>query len=190
MVDSRPSSQGHASITLELEGPDLTKLEQEAGGHRLQRIPPTERAGRVHTSTVTVSVLDPVQRSRVEINERDLRIDWFSGTGCGGQRRNKVQASCRIRHLPSGIVCTAQSRTRENSKKEAMEELVKRVNDLHGSTTKKAESATKRQQVGSGMRGDKIRTLRFQDNNAVDHITGKRMNADRYMKGYMDELWI
>ena len=144
----------------------------------------------MHTSTVTVAVLDPSEKQIIDIQDKDLRIEWFSGTGCGGQRRNKVQASCRIRHLPTGIVCTAQSRTRENSKKEAMEELVKRVNDLHESRTKKVESATKREQIGSGMRGDKIRTLRFQDNNAVDHITGKRMKADRYMKGYMDELWI
>lgn len=144
----------------------------------------------MHTSTVTVAILDPSHTQPVEIKDADLRIEWFSGTGCGGQRRNKVQASCRIRHLPTGIVCTSQSRTRENSKKEAMEELVKRVNDLHGSAMRKAESITKRQQVGTGMRGDKIRTLRFQDNNAADHITGKRMNADRYMKGFMDELWI
>lgn len=135
-------------------------------------------------------MLDPSEKQVIDIKDKDLRIEWFSGTGCGGQRRNKVQASCRIRHLPSGIVCTAQSRTRENSKKEAMDELIKRVNDQHASSKLQAESSIKRQQVGSGMRGDKIRTLRFQDNNATDHVTGKKMKADRYMKGFMDELWI
>ena len=189
MVDSRPSSQGHASITLELEGPDLTKLEQEAGGHRLQRIPPTERSGRVHTSTVTVAVLDPSQKQTVEIKDKDLRIEWFSGTGAGGQHRNKHQNSCRLIHLPSGITVTAQTRNRDSSLKQAMDDLRSRLERTAFERHQNEAGAIKKQQIGSGQRADKIRTIRFQDDRATDHRSDRRMRASEYMRGGMDALW-
>lgn len=189
MVDSRPSSHGHASITLELEGPDLTKLEQEAGGHRLQRIPPTERSGRVHTSTVTVAVLDPSQKQTIEIKDKDLRIEWFSGTGAGGQHRNKHQNSCRLVHLPSGITVTAQTRNRDSSLKQARDELVSKLRNLADQRQTIEVGEAKKRQVGSGQRGDKIRTIRFQDDRATDHRNDKKIRASEYMRGRMDALW-
>lgn len=190
MVDSRPSAQGYFSITIELEGNNLTKLSQEAGGHRIQRVPPTERSGRVHTSTVTVAVLDKLEKQTIEIKDKDLQIDWFSGTGAGGQHRNKHQNSCRLTHVPSGITVVAQTRSRENSYKQALVDLAKRLTEIAQTEQHDRLSTLKRDQVGSGMRGDKIRTIRFQDDQANDHRTGKRIRAEDYMRGHMDRLWV
>ena len=123
------------------------------------------------------------------IKESDLRLEWFSGTGCGGQHKNKHQNSCRLIHIPTGITQTAQTRSRENSYKLAYTELIKLVSKISYDNHKGQTASIRKDQVGSGMRGDKIRTLRFQDNTAVDHRTGKRMLADKFMRGFMDELW-
>ena len=98
---------------IEVNGPDLTQLNNEPGGHRLQRVGPTERKGRVHTSTVTVAILNVDHYQPKSINEKDIKVEWFSGTGCGGQNRNKVMTSCRLTHLETGTVQTAQCRSRE-----------------------------------------------------------------------------
>lgn len=189
MADSKPSSQGHFSVTLEIEGPNLQNLTQEAGGHRLQRIPPTERSGRVHTSTVTVAVLDPAELQSITIPESELKVEWYSGSGAGGQHRNKHQNSCRLTHIPTGIICTAQTRSRESSYRDALVALVSRVQELSTTAYSSARSKLKQTQVGSGQRGDKIRTIRFQDDQATDHRTDKRIKASAYMRGNMDQLW-
>ena len=114
--------------SLEVEGADLSGLENEPGGHRIQRVPPTERKGRVHTSTVTVAVVDrTTEIGSVAIPQHDLKIEWYSGTGAGGQHRNKHQNSARVTHIPSGIVVTAQCRSRQNSFEQAMTEIQHRV---------------------------------------------------------------
>lgn len=151
-------------------------------------MPPTERKGRVHTSTVTVAVIDPTVE-KIEVKEKDLKLEWFSGTGCGGQHKNKHQNSCRLTHIPTGITQTAQTRSRENSYKLAYTELVSLVENTAKAKVRNETATIRKDQVGSGMRGDKVRTIRFQDNTAVDHITGKKMQADKFMKGFMDSLW-
>lgn len=176
-------------LVLEVEGVDLLGLDNEPGGHRIQRIPPTERKGRVHTSTVTVSVLEK-QIKNLVISDNDLRIEWYSGTGAGGQFRNKHDNSIRITHIPTGITQTAQTRSRSNSYNVAFSKLNTAVNGSISKIENTRISSLRKIQVGSGQRGDKIRTIRFQDNSVTDHITGKKMQADRYMKGYMNELWL
>jgi len=171
-----------------VEGPDLECLNNEPGGHRIQRIPPTERRGRVHTSTVTVAVTDPARPS-VAIREQDLDIEWYSGTGAGGQHRNKHQNSCRIRHRPTGIVATAQCRSRENSLTQARATLAQRVQEQTQQQHDQAQSLDRRLQVGSGQRGDKIRTYRFQDDRVQDHVTGRRARVTDIMRGRFDLLW-
>lgn len=118
-----------------------------------------------------------------------MRVEWFSGTGCGGQHKNKHQNSCRLIHIPTGITQTAQTRSRENSYKLAYGELIKLVGNIIKSAHDGKTASIRKDQVGSGMRGDKQRTIRFQDNSVVDHNTGKRMQADKFMKGFMDQLW-
>ncbi len=175
--------------SLEVEGADLSGLDNEPGGHRIQRVPPTERKGRVHTSTVTVAVIDSAHTVDVTIPKDDLRIEWYSGTGAGGQHRNKHQNSCRITHIPSGTVVTSQHRSRQNSLDSAMSELTHRL-DFEAKRTYNNNIATNRKsQVGSGMRGDKIRTYRFQDDTVQDHVTGCRAKCSAVLKGNLDQLW-
>ncbi len=154
-------------------------------------MPPTEKRGRVHTSTVTVAVLDSDVKAEdkyTKVEESDFRIEWFSGTGAGGQHRNKVQNSCRMIHIPTGIIETRQGRERSKNLKEAKDAILKTL-EQHGNRSVSSELSTERKgQVGSGMRGDKTVTIRFQDDR-VSHSNGRGMTATRYMKGHMDEIW-
>ena len=174
---------------LEVQGTDLSGLDNEPGGHRIQRIPPTERKGRVHTSTVTVAVIDAQQRTTASIDDNDCKIEWYSGTGAGGQHRNKHQNSCRITHLPTGIVVTSQCRSRQNSLAEAVAELQRRVDQIANYSYNNAVAQNRKSQVGTGMRGDKIRTYRFQDDRVQDHITMKTASTKRVLAGHFDLLW-
>lgn len=173
---------------MEVEG-DVRGLDAESGGHRFQRVPPTERRGRVHTSTVTVAVLDPETiESGLASNDDDFRVEWFSGSGAGGQHRNKHQNSVRLIHDATGIVVSIQGRDRVTNLTNAKKEMADRLAAL----TSKArfEAFSKARSVrGSGERGDKVRTIRFQADEAVDHRNGKRIKATDYMKGRMNELW-
>jgi peptide chain release factor 1 len=185
----RPSTQGHFVISIIVSSKNLNNLEQEAGGLRLQRVPPTERKGRVHTSTVTIAVLDYKPMQSIEVKQEDCEITWFSGTGPGGQNRNKSMCSCRLKHKATGIVITAQTRSRQNSLNQAMIDLTKRVQAVSNSSISHATDDVRKSQVGSGMRGDKNRTIQFQHDTVVDHRTNKRITAEQFMKGNMDKLW-
>ena len=165
-------------------------MDNECGGHRIQRVPPTERKGRVHTSTVTVAVIDrDAEIGSATIPQSDLKIEWYSGTGAGGQHRNKHQNSCRITHIPTGLIATAQCRSRQNSFDQAMQDIQQRVDNMVVSQYNSNLSNNRREQVGSGMRGDKIRTYRFQDDTVQDHITGKRAKCNTVLKGNFELLW-
>lgn len=180
--------QGECS--LEVQGADLSGLDNEPGGHRIQRVPPTERKGRVHTSTVTVAIIDAESpASQQTIPDTDLKIEWYSGTGAGGQHRNKHQNSCRITHIPSGTVATAQCRSRQNSYDEAMAAIQQRVDSEFKRQYNSSVASDRKQQVGSGMRGDKIRTYRFQDDRVQDHLTGQSAKCSAVLKGNIDLLW-
>lgn len=160
----------------------------ESGGHRIQRVPPTERRGRVHTSTVTVAVTRSVAVD-IALRECDISVSWFSGTGSGGQRRNKCMSSCRLTHIPTGITATAQTRSRQNSYQTAYDELARRVSDLNRKALFSSAAKDRKEQVGSGQRGDKIRTYRFQDDVVVDHRTNKKIRCSDVMKGSFVQLW-
>lgn len=175
-------------IYIEVVGKDLTDLEKEAGGHRIQRVPPTERKGRVHTSTVTVAVINP-EIQEVQYTDADFKIEWYSGTGAGGQHRNKHQNSCRITHKNSGIVATAQCRSRINSLEQAKTTLLNQLKSGDRNEQYTALAIDRKQQVGSGMRGDKIRTYRFQDDVVKDHNTDKTASVAKIMRGNFDLLW-
>lgn len=176
-------------LHLEVSGDDLSELNNEPGGHRIQRIPPTERRGRVHSSTVTVAVIDPKERRTIEYNDRDFKLEWYSGTGAGGQHRNKHQNSCRLTHLQTKEVATAQCRSRENSFAQAQSELLARLNGSALSSDLKEVAQFRKEQVGSGERGDKIRTYRFQDDQVKDHRTGQTAVLSKVMQGNFRLLW-
>lgn len=156
---------------------------------RIQRVPPTERKGRVHTSTVTVSVMKPTTTKYVEYNDRDFVLEWYSGTGCGGQARNKNMTSARITHLPTGTIATAQTRSRVNSFNEAKLNILSKLNSELSNKQRIQESAIRKAQTGSGMRGDKIRTFRFQEDQVKDHISGKTASIEKVMSGFFNLLW-
>jgi peptide chain release factor 1 len=142
----------------------------------------------VHTSTVTVAVIDPIIQEK-EYSETDFRVEWYSGTGAGGQHRNKHQNSCRITHLPTGLVVTAQCRSRLNSQEQAMTAIMLQLKNGAIFEQKIASAQDRKQQVGSGMRGDKIRTYRFQDDIVKDHNSGKSASVNKVLKGYFDLMW-
>lgn len=167
-------------------------MDFEAGGHRIQRVPPTERKGRVHTSSVTVAVLDPSTVTNdcyTQIGDNDFEVEWFSGTGAGGQHRNKHQNSCRMIHLPTGVTETRQGRKREANLRDAKQAILKKLRDLQSNELREKVSTIRKGQVGSGMRGDKIRTYRFQDDQVVDHLANKKARCSKVMRGYFDLLW-
>ncbi len=139
---------------------------------------------------MTVAIIDATESQRaVAVPETDLKIEWYSGTGAGGQHRNKHQNSCRITHIPTGIVATAQCRSRQNSIAEALQTIQTQVDNITQTAYNKTVAANRKQQVGSGMRGDKIRTYRFQDDRVQDHITGRSANCSAVLKGNFDLLW-
>ncbi|MCV9964496.1 hypothetical protein OIU34_21635 [Pararhizobium sp. BT-229] len=119
----------------------------------------------------------------------DFRVEWFSGSGAGGQHRNRHLNCSRIWHVPTGLKQERQGRSREANYRDAMSALVAMLDQRLRSGSKAVEDDVRRQQIGSGMRGDKRRTYRFQDDTVVDHVTGKSMQAKRAMKGGMYLLW-
>lgn len=169
-------------------GDVLGRLKNESGGHRVQRISPTEKRGRTHTSTVTVAILQELN-TNIEIKDSDLRIEWYSGSGAGGQNRNKCQCCCRIHHIPTGVIATAQSRSRQNSLKEAMATISERVKGSYAARASSVYDLDRKNQMGSGMRGDKIRTYRVQDDIVKDHITNKSASCGKVLSGFFDLLW-
>ena len=161
----------------------MTPLDSETGGHRIQRIPPTETKGRVQTSTVTVAVIEPSTETTSFYPDKDFSIEWYSGTGAGGQHRNKHQNSCRLKHLPTGLETTAQTRSRQSSLLEAKQKLISLVEEKYKATQHGQVSKLRKEQVGSGQRGDKIRTYRFKDDLCTDHNTGKSASVTQLLKG-------
>lgn len=155
----------------------------------MQRVPPTEKRGRVHTSTVTVAVLDTVESNKITLTARDLVVEWFSGTGKGGQHRNKHANSCRLKHIPTGLVTTSQTRSRVNSYANALQALQTLLEQQHAQAINTHGNGIRRQQIGSGQRGDKTRTLRFQDDQVIDHRNSKTISARDFMMGKMHVLW-
>jgi len=179
------------TITIEGSSSNLDVFRTEGGGHRVQRIPPNEKRGRVHSSTVTVAVLGESKSDPKYLKRQadDFSISFFSGTGPGGQNRNKVQASARIVHLPTGLVRTAQTRSRDNSVRLAMEALIQDLDAADNRAQWDHANSVRTQQMGSGMRGDKRRTYRAQEDMVSDHETGKRARMSDVMKGKFDALW-
>lgn len=162
----------------------------EAGGHRFQRVPPNEKRGRVHTSTVTVAVLEQPSEHEVYIDPRDLEEQFTRGSGKGGQHRNKTDTCVVLKHIPSGIkVRVDGGRNQYINRQTAMGVLRARLKEAGDTRLTKERNANRRRQVGSGMRGDKVRTIAIQRDIVTDHNTGKTMKAKQYLRGDLSQLW-
>lgn len=137
---------------------------------------------------MTVAVIDQ-KAPTVKVIDSDLKIEWYSGTGAGGQHRNKHQNSCRITHLPTGITATAQCRSRQNSLDQAKNTIFETVDKLVKGQYNNTIAWDRKQQVGTGMRGDKVRTYRFQDDVVKDHRTDKSASTKKVLAGNFELLW-
>lgn len=185
VVDERPGI-----LVLKVSGKNSeTLFAGESGGLRWQRVPPTERKGRVHTSTITVAVMSKVERKEVFVNPDDLEIKTMRGSGAGGQHRNKTDSAVQIKHLPSGIIVRSENeRSQYLNKNEAIRILTEKLNEIQQSESSSKIAKDRKDKVGSGMRGDKIRTIRLQDDVVINHINDKKMSAGEYMKGKIEGI--
>ncbi len=171
-------------ISLLVEGKGAKQaFKDERGGHRWQRKSPTEKRGRVHTSTVTVAVLDPLDLSCYRLDERDVEFVMTRGTGPGGQHRNKTDSCVVATHRATGISVRIDSRSQHSNKKIALRILAERLSEKERKENSAKRSRLRKEQVGSGMRGDKIRTYRQRDDRVVDHVTGKKWKLTKWMRG-------
>lgn len=166
------------------------RLRYEGGVHRVQRVPVTESGGRIHTSTVTVSVMAEAGEVEVAIRPEDLRIDVFRSSGPGGQGVNTTDSAVRITHLPTGLmVASQQERSQHRNKDLAMRILRTRLREQQQSDEAAKSAAEKRSQVGSGERSERIRTYNFAQNRVTDHRFGVTVhNLPRILEGDFDLL--
>ena len=160
----------------------------EAGGHRWQRVPPTERRGRVHSSTVTVAVLVEPDASEIVLNQNDLVIETMRGSGPGGQHKHKTESAVRITHKPTGVQAYCDSRDQFRNKALAMAVLRARLQESRDAQATGEQNDQRRRQVGSGQRSDKVRTVSEQNDTVTDHRTNKRIDVKRYKRGFIEEL--
>jgi peptide chain release factor 1 len=172
VLSSSPSDAGgFKDAVLEVRGKDAySHLKWESGVHRVQRIPATESSGRIHTSTATVAVMPEVEDVEVEIRPEDLKIDVYRSSGPGGQSVNTTDSAVRITHLPTGTIASCQEeRSQLQNREKAMRYLRARLYQAAMDQRQQEEADSRRSQVGTGERAEKIRTYNFPENRVTDH---------------------
>ena len=179
LCDERPGL-----IVFRAAGREAGLFHGEAGGHRWQRIPPTEKRDRVHSSTITVAVLTEPTETALVIPARDLEWSTCRATGAGGQYLQKTDSAVQVRHLPSGLTvrCEAE-RSQQQNRTVALATLRARLAAAERDRADRARADARRSQIGSGMRADKRRTVRCQDGVVIDHETGRTWRLRDYVRG-------
>ena len=192
VLDSNNTSiGGYKEIIFELSGPGVfDELQNEGGVHRVQRIPKTEKQGRVHTSTATVAVLLKPKKTEFVISPADLEIQTYKASGPGGQYVNKTESAIRIIHKPSGLVVTCQSeRNQVQNKEAAMALLSARLLQRQEEADLSKLSAERREQIASAKRSEKIRTYNYPQNRVTDHRINKSWhNLESIMNGDLEPI--
>ncbi len=192
IVDVHPTDiGGFKEVIVSVEGKGVYRsMKFESGTHRVQRIPTTESGGRIHTSAATVAVLPEAEEVEVEVSPQDLRIDTFCSTGPGGQSVNTTQSAVRITHVPTGLVVSCQDeKSQLKNKERALRVLRSRLMDKYVAEQTAEQAQTRKSQVGSGDRSERIRTYNFPQNRVTDHRIGLTLHKlDLVLAGELEEI--
>lgn len=192
ILDSNMSDiGGYKEIVFELQGPNAyDQLQNEGGVHRVQRIPKTEKQGRVHTSTATVAIMKKPKKTDLQINPADLQMDTYRASGAGGQYVNKTESAVRITHKPTGIVVTSQSeRSQMQNRENAMQLLAARILAAQEESDLSKLTEERRQQIGWAKRSEKTRTYNFPQNRLTDHRINKSWhNLEKIIDGDLSSI--
>lgn len=189
--ESRAALGGYKEASFEIKGKDsYKKLRFETGVHRVQRIPATEKQGRIHTSTASVAILPVYKRTTVEVDPSDIDMSFTRSGGAGGQNVNKVETAVRLVHTPTGIEvkCTSE-RSQAQNREKGMVILMSKLQQLHDEEEAKKRSDARAGQVGTGDRSEKIRTYNFPQDRITDHrIKESWSNLEKIMGGGIDDI--
>jgi peptide chain release factor 1 len=192
VVDASESgARGYKTLVAEMKGEGVyDALKNESGVHRVQRVPTTERQGRIHTSTASVAVLPIVEAKMVEVKDGDLEITFSRGGGPGGQNVNKVETAVRILHRPTGLVVSSrEERSQHANREKAMEVLRAKLFEIQKEQSVGSVDQIRKEQIGSADRSEKIRTYNFPEDRITDHRIGKKFsNIERTLEGDMDKI--
>ena len=188
---SQSNVGGIKTLVAQIKGANVYDfLKYESGVHRVQRIPKTEKSGRIHTSTASIAVLREVPEKEVVVNNKDIRTDTFRASGPGGQNVNKVETAIRITHLPTGIVVSSQTqRSQSQNRERAMAILRAKLAEIEKEKVLGQITSERKAQIGTGERVEKIRTYNFPQNRITDHRIEKSWhNLEKILDGNIEPI--
>ena len=189
--ESRNSLGGYKEVIFEIKGKDVyKKMRFETGVHRVQRIPSTEKSGRIHTSTASVAILPIRKKKNIEINPSDIEMEFSRSGGAGGQNVNKVETAVRLIHRPTGLsVRWTEERSQLKNREKAMSILQAKLEIIHDEEEAKRLSLERKSQIGFGDRSEKIRTYNYLQDRITDHrVKESWHNIENIMAGYIEDI--